>query len=204
MSSVADATGRSGGAHARVALPAARVGRSGIRSPGGRGGASPDALGRASTASRRRESTHGSPSRGRRPPGASTPAAELGSRSRQPGTTSCRAFRPTGQTLYLEVELRSSSEEIERAALLLSPVNPFLDEHGRPGLRFRAARRAGYGAAAPMARRCLARLDEEQIAGTLRVLRVQSETRHVLTQGPVWREAGRAVRPTPYARNSAP
>ena len=94
--------------------------------------------------------------------------------------------------LYLEVELRSS-EEIERASLLLSPVNPFLVEHGRPGLRFRAARRAGYGAAAPMARRCLARLDEEQIAGTLRVLRVQSETRHVLTQGPVWREAGRAV-----------
>ena len=94
--------------------------------------------------------------------------------------------------LYLEVEL-GSSDEIERAALLCSPLNPFLVEHGRPALRFRAARRSGYGAAAPMVRRCLTRLDDERIGGTLRVLRAQSETRHVLTQGPVWREAGRAI-----------
>ena len=44
-----------------------------------------------------------------------------------------------------------------------------------------------------MVRRCLARLDEARIGGTLQVLRVQSETRHVLTQGPVWRDGGRAV-----------
>jgi hypothetical protein len=44
-----------------------------------------------------------------------------------------------------------------------------------------------------MARRALERLDEANIAGQLRVLRVQSETNPVLTQGPVWREGGRAI-----------
>jgi hypothetical protein len=39
----------------------------------------------------------------------------------------------------------------------------------------------------------LARLDEQGIAGTLRVLRVQSSTAPVLTQGSVWREGGRAI-----------
>jgi len=44
-----------------------------------------------------------------------------------------------------------------------------------------------------MARRALARLDEEDIRGELRVLRVMCETSPVATQGPVWRELGRAV-----------
>ena len=47
---------------------------------------------------------------------------------------------PDWSDLYVEVEL-ASSDEIERAALLSSPVNPFLVERGRPALRFRAARR---------------------------------------------------------------
>ncbi len=94
--------------------------------------------------------------------------------------------------LYLEVVL-ASTDEIERAALLMSPLNPFLVEYDRPALRFRAARQTGYGAAPMMARRCLARLDEAGIGGALHMLRVQSQTRHVLTQGPVWRESGRVV-----------
>jgi hypothetical protein len=99
---------------------------------------------------------------------------------------------PDWSDLYLEVEL-GSSDEIERAALLMAPANPFLVEGVRPCLRFRTARHTGYGVAPAMARRVLARLDEEQILGTLHLLRLQSETSHVLTQGPVWRDAGRAV-----------
>jgi hypothetical protein len=44
-----------------------------------------------------------------------------------------------------------------------------------------------------MTRRCLERLDEEHITGTLRFLRVLSATTHIATQGPVWRLAGRSV-----------
>lgn len=92
----------------------------------------------------------------------------------------------------LEVEL-ASSDDLERAALLLGPVNPLLREGPRPALRFRMAHRYGYGAAPQMARRVLARLDEDGIAGRLRLLRVQSDVHPEHTQGLVWREAGRVV-----------
>jgi hypothetical protein len=94
--------------------------------------------------------------------------------------------------LYAEVEL-TSSDEVDRAALLLGPVNPFLHQGTRPAFRFRSARKFGYGAAPVMARRCLARLDEAHVHGSLRLLRVLSDTAPVLTQGPVWRESGRAI-----------
>ena len=104
-----------------------------------------------------------------------------------------RALPEDWSDLYLEVEL-GSSDEIERAALLLQPGESLPGRELRASrAQFRAARRSGYGAAPMMVRRCLARLDDEQIAGELRVLRVHSETRHVLTQGPVWRDDGRAV-----------
>jgi hypothetical protein len=93
--------------------------------------------------------------------------------------------------VYAEVEL-DSTDYLQRGALLLAPVNP-AHYGGATTLRFRAARLAGYGAAASMARRCLERLDEEAITGRLRILRVLSATRHVATQGPVWRVGGRSV-----------
>ena len=93
--------------------------------------------------------------------------------------------------LYAEVELESS-DYLQRAALLLAPVNP-AHYGGVTTLRFRAARVAGYGTAASMARRCLERLDEEGITGRLRILRVLSATSHAATQGPVWRVGGRSV-----------
>ena len=93
---------------------------------------------------------------------------------------------------HLEVEL-ASSDDLERAALLLGPVNPFLREGPRPALRFRAAHRYGYGAAPQMVRRVLARLDEDGIAGRFRLLRVQSDVHPVHTQGLVWRETGRVI-----------
>ncbi|HEY2939888.1 MAG TPA: hypothetical protein VGJ27_08750 [Gaiellaceae bacterium] len=93
--------------------------------------------------------------------------------------------------IYAEVEL-ASSDYLERAALLLAPLNP-----SRPGrwlgFRFRVARSFGYGASPEMARRCLARLDEEGIRGHVRVLHALSDTRPVQTQGPVWYVEGRSV-----------
>jgi hypothetical protein len=44
-----------------------------------------------------------------------------------------------------------------------------------------------------MARRCLARCDEDSIGGSLRLLRVLSSTQPVQTQGPVWQMAGKTV-----------
>jgi hypothetical protein len=93
--------------------------------------------------------------------------------------------------IYAEVEL-VSSDWLERAALLLAPVNP-ARFGGKPVLRFRVARLQGYGASPEMTRRCLERLDQESIRGELRILRVLSGTEHVATQGPVWYAEGRAV-----------
>jgi hypothetical protein len=93
--------------------------------------------------------------------------------------------------LYAEIDL-DSSDYLQRAALLLAPVNP-ARYGGVTTLRFRAARVAGYGTAASMTRRCLERLDEEAITGRLRILRVLSATSHAATQGPVWRVGGRSV-----------
>jgi hypothetical protein len=93
--------------------------------------------------------------------------------------------------LYLELEL-SSSDYLERAALLLAPLNP-ARYGGKPGFRCRVARRFGYGASTEITRRCFERLDDEGIRGTVRVLRALSETRPVQTQGPVWYVGGRSV-----------
>jgi hypothetical protein len=93
--------------------------------------------------------------------------------------------------MYAEIVVRSS-DHLERAALLIAPMNPT-----RPGktleLRFRAARRFGYGISPEMARRCLERLDEEGITGELHVLGVLCDTDPVGTQGPVLRVGGKAV-----------
>lgn len=89
------------------------------------------------------------------------------------------------------VELRSS-DELDSTALELAPLNP--SRHGKElAFRFRAARRFGYGAAPGMVRRCLARLDEAGLPGTLRLLEAFSDTRPVFTQGPTFVVADRAV-----------
>ena len=93
--------------------------------------------------------------------------------------------------LYAEVEL-VSTDWLDRAALLMAPVNP-ARYGGAPGFRFRVARRFGYGAAPEMTRRCLERVDQEDIRGELRILRVLSDTDPVATQGPVWYLEGRSV-----------
>jgi hypothetical protein len=93
--------------------------------------------------------------------------------------------------LYAEADLYSS-DYLERTALLLAPLNP-ARYGGKPGFRFRVARRFGYGASPEMAQRCFERLDEEGIRGEVRVLHALSDTRPVQTQGPVWYLGGRGV-----------
>jgi hypothetical protein len=101
------------------------------------------------------------------------------------------ALPPDWSDLYAEVEL-VSTDWLERAALLMAPVNPSRFD-GTPSFRFRVARQFGYGASAGMTRRCLERVDEEGIRGEFRVLRVLSDTDPVATQGPVWYLGGRSV-----------
>jgi hypothetical protein len=98
---------------------------------------------------------------------------------------------PDWSDLYVELEL-TSTDHLERAALLLSPVNP-ARYGGKPGFRFRVARRFGYGASPEVVRWCLQRLDADGIKGQVRILRVLSDTDPVSTQGPVWYVEGKAV-----------
>lgn len=91
--------------------------------------------------------------------------------------------------VYGEIEI-TSSDLLDRAALLLGPVNPFRNPE-RNAFRFRGARLAGYGASTGMVRRCLERLDADGIVGTVTILRALCETRPVATQGPQWVEGGK-------------
>ncbi|HET7572944.1 MAG TPA: hypothetical protein VFJ77_09805 [Gaiellaceae bacterium] len=91
--------------------------------------------------------------------------------------------------LLVELEL-DSSLDVDRAAVLAGPLNP-IQGLGRPGFRFRCAQTRGYGASAGMTRRCLERLDDEEIGGEVRIARVLSHTHPVGTQGPVWRAGER-------------
>jgi len=94
--------------------------------------------------------------------------------------------------LLCELEL-TSSDHVDRSALLLAPLNPFQSGVGKPGFRYRVARSFGYGASSGMVRRCLSRLDEAGIPGEVRVLRALSDTHPVGTQGPVWMIAGKTT-----------
>ena len=98
---------------------------------------------------------------------------------------------PDWSDLYCEVRL-TSTDYLERAALLMAPVNP-ARYGGETGFRFRVARTFGYGASSEMTRRCLERLDEAGIRGSLGILRVLCNTYPNATQGPVWYVGGRSV-----------
>lgn len=92
--------------------------------------------------------------------------------------------------IYAQVEL-ASSDFLEPGALLMGPVNPARYDDS-VGFRFRVGK-YGYGAAPGMARRCLERLDEAGIGARFEILHALSDTKPVLTQGPVWYLEGKAV-----------
>ena len=98
---------------------------------------------------------------------------------------------PDWTDIYAEVEV-TSSDLLDRVALLMAPLNPARDRE-RLAFRFRCARSFGYGASPGMVQRCLERIDEERMPGTFRLLRALSDTKPVYTQGPVWYVGGKAV-----------
>jgi hypothetical protein len=98
---------------------------------------------------------------------------------------------PDWSDVLCELEL-DSSDHIPRAALLGAPMNPTRVE-GEIALRFRASGKQGYGVSAQMARRCFERMDAEGITGRLRVVYDLSDSENAVTQGPVWRVAGKSV-----------
>ena len=86
----------------------------------------------------------------------------------------------------------TSSDHLDLTALLMGPTNPLRDRDGMT-FHFRVAHSFGYGASPGMVRRCLERVDEAGIPGSVRVLRLMSDTHPVGTQGPVWYVGGKAV-----------
>ena len=101
------------------------------------------------------------------------------------------ALPPDWSDLYCEVEL-TSTDYLERAALLLAPVNP-ARYGGVTAFRFRCAHHFGYGASPEMTARCFERCDEDGITGEIEILHALSDTHPVGTQGPVWLVGGRSV-----------
>ncbi len=98
---------------------------------------------------------------------------------------------PGWSDLLCELEL-DSSDHLPRAALLGAPLNP-TRVRDEIALRFRVSGKQGYGASPLMVRRCFERMDGDRIAGRIRVLYGLSDTENAVTQGPVWRLAGRSV-----------
>jgi hypothetical protein len=96
---------------------------------------------------------------------------------------------PDWSDVLAEIEL-TSSDHLAPAALSMSPLNPARDGD-RVAFHFRCSSSFGYGAAEPMVRRCLERLDAAGIPGTVRILRALSDTSPVATQGPVWYVGGK-------------
>jgi hypothetical protein len=101
------------------------------------------------------------------------------------------ALPPDWSDILAEVEI-TSSDLLERTALLMGPLNPARDGE-RFAFRFRCARTFGYGAAPGMVERCLERVDAEGIRGQFTLLRALSDTKPVYTQGPVWYVGGKTT-----------
>lgn len=98
---------------------------------------------------------------------------------------------PGWRDLLCELEL-DSSDYVPRAALLGAPLNP-TRVPGALALRFRVSNGGGYGTSPEMTRRCFERMDADGITGRVTVLHGISNTDRAVTQGPVWRIAGRSV-----------
>jgi hypothetical protein len=105
--------------------------------------------------------------------------------------TAVASLPPDWSDLFAQFQL-ISTDFVERAAVLCIQMNPRRDGD-RAVMRFRAARHKGYGVSPEMARRCFERCEAEGIRGSVTVLRVLSDTRHVGTQGPVWLSAGQTL-----------
>ena len=123
---------------------------------------------------------------------AARPAEETERRLLETQWDECVAALPADWSDLLCRVTLPSSDDLPRAALLAAPLNPSRPSKEQ-GFDFRVARTTGYGASPQMARRCLARVDEAGIPGSLEVLHALSDTQHVSTQGPVWIVGGKTL-----------
>jgi len=98
---------------------------------------------------------------------------------------------PDWSDLLAELEL-DSSDHLPRATLLGAPMNPTRVPDAL-AVRFRVSGKQGYGVTPQMARRCFERMDAEDVRGRIAVVYDLSDTANDVTQGPVWRVAGRSV-----------
>jgi hypothetical protein len=98
---------------------------------------------------------------------------------------------PDWSDLLCELEL-DSTDHVPRAALLGAPLNPTRVPDAI-ALRFRVSGKQGYGTSPLMTRRCFERMTDEGITGRIAVLHGLSDTENAVTQGPIWRVAGRSV-----------
>jgi len=105
--------------------------------------------------------------------------------------TAVATLSPGWSDLLCELAL-DSSDHLPRAALLGAPMNPTRNLEAI-ALRFRVSGKQGYGVSPGMARRCFERMDADGITGRISVLGGLSDTENAVTQGPVWRVAGRSV-----------
>lgn len=138
-----------------------------------------------------RERIHASLAVASSDPIAARPAEKLSLKLREQWEAALATLPSDWSDVLAEVELLSS-DWLDRAALDMAPINPRRDG-GRLALRFRAARRFGYGGSPQMVARCLERCDRDGIRGSVEILRVLSDTRPVQTQGPVWLLEGKTV-----------
>ena len=83
-------------------------------------------------------------------------------------------------------ELRLHEElRFDEARLVMAPAQLQRKAGERDLFTFRISRVRGYGAHAPLAEACLAKLDHVGITAELELMRVLHEVDHNLTQGPV-------------------
>ena len=83
-------------------------------------------------------------------------------------------------------ELRLSDElRFDEARLVMAPAQLQRKAGERDLFTFRVSRVRGYGAHAPLAQSCLAKLDAVGITGELELMRVLHDVEHNWTQGPV-------------------
>jgi hypothetical protein len=130
-------------------------------------------------------SERSAPSPGAEPP--ATPAPAL----TQQWHGTLTELPPDWSDLLCELEL-DSSDHLPRAALLGAPMNPTRVPDAT-AFRFRVSGKQGYGVSPQMARRCFERMDAEGITGRIVIVYELSDTENDVTQGPVWRVAGRSV-----------
>jgi hypothetical protein len=124
------------------------------------------------------------------PPAAAEPAAQATRALTEAWTALQDELPPDWSDVLCQLDL-DSSDHVPLAALLGAPLNP-TRVPGEVAIRFRASSK-GYGTSAGMVRRCLERMDAEGVTGRISVVLGLSGSDHAVTQGPVWRIAGRSV-----------